>query len=157
MHIKTSGSSEGHDATCEAVDLGLVTRDGEALKLTALVVPFICNPLTSQPINYARGHYDHLLGIDLADSADVGDVLEVGMLIGSDFYWSLVTGSVRWGRNGPMAVHTKIGWILSGPVDQQEVSVNLTLAATHALRIDCLLYTSPSPRDATLSRMPSSA
>ena len=31
----------------------------------------------------------------------------------------------------------------------------LTLA--DALRKDCLLYTSPSPRDATLSRMPSSA
>ena len=30
--------------------------------------------------------------------------------------------------------------------------------ATYAAhRIDCLLYTSPSPRDATLSRMPSSA
>ena len=28
-----------------------------------------------------------------------------------------------------MAVHTKIGWILSGPVDQQETSVNLTLTA----------------------------
>ena len=28
---------------------------------------------------------------------------------------------------------------------------------TIALRQDCLLYTSPSPRDATLSRMPSSA
>ena len=26
-----------------------------------------------------------------------------------------------------------------------------------ALTVDCLLYTSPSPRDATLSRMPSSA
>ena len=26
-----------------------------------------------------------------------------------------------------------------------------------ALRVACLLYTSPSPRDATLSRMPSSA
>ena len=25
------------------------------------------------------------------------------------------------------------------------------------LNVDCLLYTSPSPRDATLSRMPSSA
>ena len=56
-------------------------------------------------------------GIELADSADIGDVLEVDMLIGSDFYWSLVTGRVRWGRIGPMAVHTKIGWILSGPVD----------------------------------------
>ena len=28
---------------------------------------------------------------------------------------------------------------------------------TMSKRIDCLLYTSPSPRDATLSRMPSSA
>ena len=27
----------------------------------------------------------------------------------------------------------------------------------NALHLDCLLYTSPSPRDATLSRMPSSA
>ena len=30
-------------------------------------------------------------------------------------------------------------------------------AATHSLDTGCLLYTSPSPRDATLSRMPSSA
>ena len=27
----------------------------------------------------------------------------------------------------------------------------------HTFTVDCLLYTSPSPRDATLSRMPSSA
>ena len=117
------GSTEGQDATCEAVDLGFITRDGEALKMTALVVPFICNLLVSQPINYARDHYDHLLGIELADSADLGYVLEVDMLIGSDLYWSLVTRRVRRGRSGPMGVHTRIGWILSGPVDRQEVSV----------------------------------
>ena len=87
------------------------------LKLTTLVVPLICNPLTSQPINDARNHYDHLLEIDLADSANVGDILEVDVLIGSDFYWSLVTGRVRRGRNGPMAIHTKVGWILLGPID----------------------------------------
>ena len=34
----------------------------------------------------------------------------------------------------------------------------LNKARRHAAQdIDCLLYTSPSPRDATLSRMPSSA
>ena len=104
--------------------------------MTALVFPFICKPLTSQPINHARGLYDHPLGIDLVDYADIGDVLEVDMLIGYDFYWSLITGRVRWGTNGPMAVHTKVGWILLGPVDRLEVSVNLTLTATHALRID---------------------
>ena len=113
------------------------------MKMTTLVVPFICNLLVSQPINYSRDHYDHLMGIELADSADIGDVLDVDMLIGSDLYWSLVTHRVRQGRRGPMAVHTKIEWILSGPVDQQEVSVDLTLTTTHALRID----THPVERD----------
>ena len=35
-----------------------------------------------------------------------------------------------------MAFHTKIGWILSGLVDRQEVSFNLTFTATHTLKID---------------------
>ena len=40
----------------------------------------------------------------------------------------------------------------------QGLSITLSYnAASLASRYDCLLYTSPSPRDATLSRMPSSA
>ena len=35
--------------------------------------------------------------------------------------------------------------------------VFIKMAESYADRKDCLLYTSPSPRDATLSRMPSSA
>ena len=35
--------------------------------------------------------------------------------------------------------------------------VNIATQLTDSKRIACLLYTSPSPRDATLSRMPSSA
>ena len=35
--------------------------------------------------------------------------------------------------------------------------VNFNGTGTIAARDSCLLYTSPSPRDATLSRMPSSA
>ena len=34
---------------------------------------------------------------------------------------------------------------------------NMVLEEQNRLRLHCLLYTSPSPRDATLSRMPSSA
>ena len=34
---------------------------------------------------------------------------------------------------------------------------NIDTFAKSAMRFTCLLYTSPSPRDATLSRMPSSA
>ena len=39
--------------------------------------------------------------------------------------------------------------------DVQHVDKTVTIKL--ALTIACLLYTSPSPRDATLSRMPSSA
>ena len=128
LHIKTFGSTEGQDATCEAVDLGLITRDGEALKMTTLVVPFICNPLVSKPINYARDHYDHLLGIELADSADIGDVLEVDMLIGSDLYWSLVNG----GEVGPWLFTQRLGGSFQDQlIGRRSQSISHSLLHTH--------------------------
>ena len=53
LWIKTFGTIETQDTSCDVVELGVVVEGNEMLKLTALVVPFICNPLTSQPINYA--------------------------------------------------------------------------------------------------------
>lgn len=58
LHIKTLGSTKEWETVCEAVELGLITRNGE--KLSALVVPFICDPVTSQPISHFRECYDHL-------------------------------------------------------------------------------------------------
>ena len=64
LQIKTFGSTDGQDTICEVVQLGQLTKDGETLKLTALVVPFICNTLTSQPISYSQECYDHLVGLN---------------------------------------------------------------------------------------------
>ena len=48
-----------------------------------------------------------------------------------------------------------LAWIL---IPQQVVFANTAEFNNAATKVtDCLLYTSPSPRDATLSRMPSSA
>ena len=126
LRIKTFGSTESRDQHYEIVELGLKLKNGDDLKLVALVVPFICNPLTAQPISHSKDRYCHLLGLDLADSAEIDDVLDVDILIGSDSYWTLVTGRVLRGANGPMAIHSKVEWILSGPVDKQETTVNLT-------------------------------
>ena len=41
--------------------------------------------------------------------------------------------------------------------EESEKGVIACSAGNHAQGVACLLYTSPSPRDATLSRMPSSA
>ena len=40
---------------------------------------------------------------------------------------------------------------------KRDLDAALAKAAAREAALDCLLYTSPSPRDATLSRMPSSA
>ena len=54
-------------------------------------------------------------------------------------------------------------WLLDGPFKGVSDQLNLTGSPAgddgdyFALPERCLLYTSPSPRDATLSRMPSSA
>ena len=42
-------------------------------------------------------------------------------------------------------------------IDERRLKTSNLVAEKVAKSIGCLLYTSPSPRDATLSRMPSSA
>lgn len=102
------------------------------MMFTALLVPFICDPLVSQPIDFSSNHYKHLHRLDLADSADFGDRLDIDLLIRSDLYLNLVTGRVIRGKTGPLAIETKVGWVLSSPVDQTETSVHLTFTATHS-------------------------
>ena len=73
LSIKTFGSAEGHDTECAVVELDLLAKSGERLGLSALVVPFICPPMTSQPVSLCRERHKHLLELDLADTADAGD------------------------------------------------------------------------------------
>ena len=94
------------------------------MRIQALVVPVICNPLTSQPISHTKETYDHLVELELVDSANAEDCLEV------DVYWNLVTGEVRRGNYGPMAIHMKIGWVLSGRTGGLATSVNLSACTT---------------------------
>lgn len=69
LMIKTFRNAESHVSKRDVVQLGLSTKDGENLQITALVVPFVCHPLTTQPISHSKECYDHLLGLELADNA----------------------------------------------------------------------------------------
>ena len=100
----------------------------------ALVVPHICNPLSSHPLQSTEC-FDHLSDLELADPIESKESLEVDVLIGSDIYWNVITGKVVRGESGPIAIHSKVGWILSGPVDRHEVSVNLcSSTSSHILK-----------------------
>ena len=106
LQIKTFGSSECKSTSCDVVQLKFLTQNDDNILLTALVVLHICNPLTSQPDSHSEECYSHLLGLELTDSAEASDALEVDMLIGAHVYWSLVTGKVVRREGGPTAIQT---------------------------------------------------
>ena len=68
MSIMTFGSNEEKPQVCKFVKVGLTLRGGETQELTLFAVPMICDPLASQPIAFCRSSYEHLSGLDLADT-----------------------------------------------------------------------------------------
>ena len=139
MIIKTFGSGQGERRICDIVQLKIATNDGDPLILSAVAVPHICDPVRVQPISSSQASCAHLSGLELADSGDITGDLEIDLLIGSDYYWRLVTGRVLKGDSGPTAVETRLGWVLSGPTEvlQEDTTINFTSAhSSHVLRVD---------------------
>lgn len=110
-------------------------RSYPSILLSLYVMPTICKPLTGKSITACIQQYYHLKGLELADSSYYGEAsMLIDVLIGSDYYWELVTGNVCKGPTGPIALHTKLGWVLSGPTtqgDSDQCTVNLSV--THIL------------------------
>lgn len=128
--IATFGSSKGTMKVCPIVNVGLCLRGYPSVSISLYVMPTICESLVGQPISTCINQHPHLSGLELADFSDSALNMPVDMLIGSDYYWQLVTGSICRGTNGPVTVHTKLGWVLSGPssLDRHgQCSMNLTV------------------------------
>ena len=134
LSIATFGSAKGSTKVCPIVSVGMCLRGYPSMSLTLYVMPTICEPLVGQPVSACVKQYPHLLGLELADSSNSGSRMPIDMLIGSDYYWQLVTGSVCRGANGPIAVHTKLGWVLSGPsLCDKSGRCAMNLSVTHVL------------------------
>ena len=76
--------------------------------------------------------------LELADIDDPSTELEVGILIGVDFYHSFFTGKTIKGRSGPVASSSVLGWVLSGTFstnESSEVSLSGLSFETHTMRI----------------------
>ena len=61
------------------------------------------------------------MGLQLSDNPEKPrDCIDV--LIGSDFYWDIVTGDLKIGEKGPIAISSRLGWLLSGPIESTAVA-----------------------------------
>ena len=106
--------------------------------MSFLTVPLICEPISGQSTSYAVSTYKELASLEFSDYSQGDSSLKVDILVGLDQYWKLVTGKVIRCFNGLTAVHTRLGWELSGPVQGSPppgiVSVNFV--NTYSLRVD---------------------
>ena len=71
------------------------------------------------------------------------------------FAASIYERSLTFGASGNISVRIEDGWLMT-PTGSTMGNLDPARLSSFDSRA-CLLYTSPSPRDATLSRMPSSA
>ena len=101
------------------------------------VVPKICSPISCQEIELAQATYEHLVELKLADSTNGSSEIEIDALIGGDSYWCFMTGEMKRGRDGPVALKTILGWVLSGAYHNDSNSVGTNVVSSHVLKLEC--------------------
>lgn len=136
LSIATFVALKEQTRVCPIVEVGVLLK---GYPLSLYTVPSICEPLSCQPITACVEANHHLLSLDLADTSNGNTQLPVDMLIGCDHYWDLVTGSICRCEGGPTAIHTKLGWVLSGPTLSSNPALRsaVNCSTTHLLRVDC--------------------
>ena len=101
----------------------------DPITTSALTFPVICSPLPAK----VSTSYAHLDGLELADEP-CSSGSSIDLLIGSDYYWNFVTGETKRSEEGPIAVNSKLGWLLSGPING---TVDSSCITHSNLIIDC--------------------
>ena len=112
LNINTFGTEKYNKIKCESVRLSIaVESQSRPIVVRALIYPSICSPLSSC---LDISDYPYLHGLQLADSI-TSQRKRIDLLIGADHFYDFVTGEVIRGNSGPVAIKSKLGWLLSGP------------------------------------------
>ncbi|XP_064468683.1 uncharacterized protein LOC135382942 [Ornithodoros turicata] len=101
---------------CRRVALTLRSQyHPETITFEALEVPEVC-AVTNHSLDATLLNEMHDLGLDIADASSPADPVDavISILIGSDVYWTMVTGSIRRLRPDLTAVETCLGWVIHG-------------------------------------------
>ena len=133
--VKTFGNEKGQQMDVNEYEICLNTRDNMCVYVKALSVPDICGSICGQYVDLAIKQHPFLETLTLADTCGRGNI---DLLIGADFYWSLVSGEVKKDDNsGLVAVKSKLGWLISGPVRVEGREGDIMTNCTYVMKIAC--------------------
>ena len=132
----TFWSREEQPTDSAVVRVGLKLKNGSNFELKLLAVDHICEPIVNSVV--ALEKYPHLNALDFTADFEHSTQIIPDILLGSDQYWSLLTGEVLKGETVPTAFNTCLGWILSGPAQVKEAPASCSTFVTHVLHVDGL-------------------
>ena len=137
VSIKTFGNMQ-KQKVLDQVKFAVKSRDGNFNIYVEAFVSDICYPLEQQVINLAQEKYKHLQNLVLADSNPENLAMNVDVLIGAQDYWNFIEHKTVRGQNGPVAVASKLGFILSGPVENIDAKVysSNNVVSTHFMKVE---------------------
>ena len=112
INLNTFGSQKSERKKCDLVCINLdVGRDEQPVNIAALCYPTICSPISSR---IDVSDYPHLLGLRFADRNLGERNKRIDLLIGADYLYNIIIGEVVRGISGPVAVSSKLGWLITG-------------------------------------------
>ena len=128
LQVNTFGGEHFKTKQCKLVRFDIhKPGSSERVTLTAISYPMICSTL---PSIIKVDKYAHLSSLELADCPGDTGIDAIDVLVGSDYYWNFVTGETCRGTDGPVAIRSRLGWLLSGAVDSSDGGAN---ACTHLI------------------------
>ena len=103
------------------------------------LVSDICLAINSQEINFCKQNYKLLSNLNFADNNTKSKALKIDVLIGEDYYWDFVCDEVVRGESGPVALLTKLGCVLSSPIERKgnQSNKHLNIIHSHVMRAYC--------------------
>ena len=140
LSIKVFGSTKTNLEKSDVVQLKIQScSSSNFIIIKATVVLTICSPLLGQLIELAKNQYTHLHNIQLSDCNINNSDSQIDVLIRADHYWDFMTGEVKHGSKGPVAIKTILGWVLNGTFQSQSCSqTSANLCNSHVLKISAI-------------------
>lgn len=111
LTVYTFGCMKPTTVKTRLVPLKIRLRDDSVIEISAYAVPRITGPLAS---NFAFKQHVQRQFPDLNFAVDSDSDKPADLLVGSDVYYSFVTGQIRHVRDNLYLVHSKLGYIISG-------------------------------------------
>ena len=138
VSIKSFGNAKTEN-TLDEVKLVVHVENEEKIYVNTLVTD-ICLPLYDQAIEIGVGKYPHLQNLSLADSNVSNSPLKIDILIGCKDYWRFIGSKQVKGSTDPVAVETKLDYILSKPIEfYGGKNTEESVFSSHLMRVETSL------------------